>query len=70
MCPIRNGCDWQIYWTMGELHDTAKIPVGWVQDFPKDGGAPTYYLAKFSQKLYEKEENSTERGTRIQNFTM
>ena len=39
-----------------------------IQDFPDggaptpEGGAPTYYLTNFSQKLHENEENLTQRG--------
>ena len=46
-------------------------PVQWrIQDFPDggaptpEGGAPTYYLTNFSQKLHENEENLTQRGGR------
>ena len=41
-----------------------------IQDFPDggaptpEGGAPTYYLTNFSQKLHENEENLTQRGGR------
>ena len=37
---------------------------------PTPKGAPTNYLAKFHRKLYENEENLTERRVRIQNFNM
>ena len=36
----------------------------------RGAGTPTYYLAKICQKLLGNEGNWTERGTRIQNFTM
>ena len=32
-----------------------------IQDFP-EGGAPTYYLANFSQKLHENKEILSPRG--------
>ena len=42
-------------------------------EFPMGGtnskSTPTYYLAKFHWKLHENEENLTERGVCVQNFT-
>ena len=44
--------------------------LGWIQEEPTPKGrARTYHSTKFPWKLYENEENWTERG-RIQNFTM
>ena len=52
----------------GESRPTQN-PHQWrIQDFPDGGGAnprggaPTYYLTNFSQKLHENEENLTQRG--------
>ena len=44
-------------WTHRRIYDFPD----WRASTPR-GGAPTYYLAKFRQKLHENEENWTERG--------